>query len=268
MAMATYVLVGGAWLGGWCWEPVARPLRAAGHDVHPVTLTGLGERVHLAERGVDLETHIADVVNLVAYDDLRDVVLVGHSYAGLVITGVADRIPERLARLAYLDSGPAPDGTAYVDLLAPPARELVDRLVAQAGDGWRLPLPSWEVLGGPMGADLRGLGPAERERLRARAVPQPVRTLTRPLSRTNPAAEALPRLLLTCSVSLAQVQALIAGGHPWFRELAGPRWSFLELPTGHWPMFSAPEALAALLATRPATPATRPATPATRPAAP
>jgi pimeloyl-ACP methyl ester carboxylesterase len=252
--MTTYVLVGGAWLGGWCWRPVAGPLRAKGHDVHPVTLTGLGERSHLATPQVDLDTYIADVVNLVEFEDLQDVVLVGHSYAGLLVTGVADRIPERIALLAYLDSGPAPDGTAYVDFLPPPARELVDRLVEQAGDGWRLPMPSWEELEGVMGASLQGLGQDERGRMRGRAVAQPVRTWTQPLSLKGPARPELPKLLITCSFPLAQVRELIAGGHPWFAELAGPEWSLLELPTGHWPMFSAPGPLASLLADLPAAP--------------
>src|SRR3712207_7379490 len=96
--MATYVLVGGGWLGGWCWQRVARRLREEGHDVYPATLTGLGERVHLASPEVDLETHISDVVNLIEFEDLHDVVLLGHSYGGLVVTGAADRIPERISR--------------------------------------------------------------------------------------------------------------------------------------------------------------------------
>src|SRR5919107_5290055 len=107
--MATYVLVCGAWLGGWCWNPIARHLRSQGLDAYPVTLTGLGERVHLASPEVDLETHITDVVNLIEFEDLRDLVLLGHSYAGQVITGVADRVPERIAQLVHLDTGAFPD---------------------------------------------------------------------------------------------------------------------------------------------------------------
>jgi pimeloyl-ACP methyl ester carboxylesterase len=245
--MSTYVLVGGAWLGGWAWQPVTRQLREHGHDVYPVTLTGLGDRSHLATPQVDLDTYLADVVNLVEVEDLHDVILVGHSYAGHVVTGVADRIPERISLLAYLDSGPSQDGAAFIDLQPPAARELVDRLVEQAGDGWRLPLPSWEELEGVMGASLEGLGPDERRRMLAHAAAQPVRTWTQPLSLKNPAREQLPKLLITCSFPLAQVQEMIAAGHPWFAELAAPQWSFLELPTGHWPMFSEPDRLAALL---------------------
>jgi pimeloyl-ACP methyl ester carboxylesterase len=246
--MTTYVLVGGAWLGGWAWQPVARQLRSQGHDVHPVTLTGLGDRSHLATPEVDLETYLTDVVNLIEFEDLHDVVLVGHSYAGIVVTGVADRIPERIALLAYLDTGPSPDGVAFLDLQPPEARELLERLVDQAGDGWRLPLPAWEELEGVMGASLEGLGRAERARMRGRAAAQPFRTWTQPLSLGNPAPDPLPKLLITCSIPLAQVREMIAAGHPWFAGLAGPEWSFLELPTGHWPMFSAPGPLASLLA--------------------
>jgi pimeloyl-ACP methyl ester carboxylesterase len=241
--MTTYVLAAGAWLGGWAWQPIAHRLRAKGHDVHPVTFTGLAERSHLASPEIDLDTYITDVVNLIEFEDLHDVVLVGHSYAGLPVTAVADRVPERISLLAYLESGPVPDGTAYLDLQPPEARELVERLVEEDGDGWRLPMPSWEELEGS-GASLEGLGPTERERMRGRAVAQPVRTWTDPVSLGNPARERLPKLLITCSFPLAQVREMIAGGHPWFAELAGPEWSFLELPTGHWPMFSEPDRLA------------------------
>jgi pimeloyl-ACP methyl ester carboxylesterase len=244
--MTTYVLVPGAWLGGWSWRPVTDQLRRRGHDVHPVTLTGLGERSHLATPQVDLDTYISDIVNLVEFEDLHDVVLVGHSYGGHVVTGVADRIPGRISLLAYLDAGPSPDGAAFLDLQPPPARELIERLVEEAGEGWLVPMPSWEELE-VMGASLDGLGQEERARMRARASAQPVRTWSQPLSLKNPARDELPKLLISCSILLAQVREMIASGHPWFAALAGPEWSFLELPTGHWPMFSVPEALASLL---------------------
>ena len=231
--MTTYVLVPGAWLGGWAWEPVTRRLQAQGHDVHPVTFTGLGERSHLASPEVDLDTYIADVVDLVESEDLHDVVLVGHSYAGHVVTAVADRIPERISLLAFLDAGPSPDGAAFMDLQPPAARQLIERLVEEAGEGWRIPLPTWEELEGVMGASLEGLGEEERDHLRARATAQPLRTWTQPLSLMNPARDGLPKLLISCSIPLDQVRQMIASGHPWFAALAGPEWSFLELPTGH-----------------------------------
>lgn len=245
--MTTYVLVAGAWLGGWAWQPVTEALRGHGHDVHPVTPTGLGDRAHLATPEVDLDTYISDVVELLESEDLKDVVLVGHSYAGHLVTGVADRIPGRISLLAYLDAGPSPDGAAFMDLQPPAARELIERLVVEAGEGWRVPMPSWEDLEGVMGASLDGLGPEERARMRAHATPQPLRTWTQPLSLKDPARQELPKLLISCSIPLDQVREMIAGGHPWFAALAGPEWSFLELATGHWPMFSVPDALATLL---------------------
>jgi pimeloyl-ACP methyl ester carboxylesterase len=245
--VTVYVLVGGAWLGGWCWKPVARRLRDQGHDAYPATLTGLGERVHLASPEVDLETHVTDVVNLIEFEDLRDVFLLGHSYAGIVVTGAADRIPERIAQLVYLDSGPVADGLVYLDTQPPEIREHAEREVRTHGDGWRLPMPSWDELKNVYGSSLEGLGEEQRELMRSRAVAQPFGTYTQPLRLANTARAVLPKLLITNSFPLAQVKELIASEHPWFRELAGPEWRFVELPTGHWAMFSRPDDLAELL---------------------
>src|SRR5262249_21984147 len=106
----TFVLVPGFWVGAFVWRQVTQGLRERGHPVDPMTLTGLGERVHLATPEVDLETHVEDVANLLRFEDLHDVTLVGHSYAGLVITGVADRMPDRIRELVYVDTGPLPEG--------------------------------------------------------------------------------------------------------------------------------------------------------------
>jgi pimeloyl-ACP methyl ester carboxylesterase len=243
--MATYVLVGGAWLGGWCWQRVARRLRDRGHDVYPATLTGLGERVHLASPEVDLDTHITDVVNLIEFEDLREVVLLGHSYGGLVVTGVADRIPERISCLVLLDIGPPLEGVALIDTFEPEARGQVERQVEELGEGWRLPMPPWGELAEQ--GSLEGLGDEQRRQMRSRAVDQPFGTYTQPLHLENPAREALPKVGILCSFSLDQVQEMIASGNPEFRELASPNWRFVELPTGHWPMFSRPEDLATVL---------------------
>lgn len=244
--MATYVLIGGAWLGGWCWQGVARRLRAEGHDVYPVTLTGLGERSHLARPDVDLETQITDVVNLLTFEDLGEVVLVGHSYAGIILPAVADRAGERIASLVYLDTGPVPDGLSFLDFMPPPLREQAERQVAEQGEGWRLPVPSWEELETVNGASLEGLGEAERRRFRARATPQPFATYTQPLRLSAPAT-AHPKTLISCSYPLEAVRDLVESGHPWFAALAGPEWSLLALPTGHWPMLSRPDHLAMIL---------------------
>jgi pimeloyl-ACP methyl ester carboxylesterase len=243
--MATYVLVGGAWLGGWCWQPIARLLREEGHDAYPVTLTGLGERVHLARPDVDLETHIIDVVNLVEFEDLHDVVLLGHSYAAIVVTGAADRIPERISQVVYLDAGPFPSDLAFIETYPPEAREQVERQVEELGDGWRLPMPPWDELA--QQASLEGLDDDQLRQMRSRAVSQPFGTYTQPLRLENPAREELLKVGIFCSFSLAQVQEMIARGEPLSQGFTGPNWQFVELPTGHWPMFSRPDDLAATL---------------------
>ena len=243
--MPVYVLVGGGWLGGWCWQRVARRLREEGHYAYPATLTGLGERVHLASPEVDLETHITDVVNLIEFEDLNDVVLLGHSYAGLVVTGVADRVPDRISQLVYLDTGPLPDGTILIETFPPDARRHIEQQVEESGDGWRFPMPPQEELA--TFGSLEGLDDDRLELLRSRAVDQPFGTFTRPLRLQNPAREALPKVGILCSFSLEEVQAIIASGNPLFREMASPNWRFVELPTGHYPMFSRPDDLTAVL---------------------
>jgi len=243
--VSAFVLVPGAWLGGWAWQSAARRLREAGHDVYPVTLTGLGERVHLGARNVDLDTHIKDVVNLINYEDLRKVILVGHSYAGMVITGVSDRAPQRLGRLVYVDAGPPGDGTSMLDQLPPGAREQHKKQVRDDGDGPRLPMPEWELLG--QTASLEGLDETMRRQIRARVVGHPFGSYTQPLTRSNPDRTTVRKVLITCSFSLDQVRQMIDSGHPWFVDLAGPEWSFLEVRTGHWPMFSEPQRLAEAL---------------------
>lgn len=240
--MATFVLVPGMWLGGWAWRAVADTLCAAGHSVYPVTLTGLGERVHLGGPQVNLDTHIADVVNLLRYEELRDVVLAGHSYAGTVIAAVADQVPERIARLVYVDTWPLPDGVAHIDT---DSRQEKERIVATQGDGWRLPMPAWEEL--DHGNDLRGLGEVERQLIAERAVAQPFGTLTQPVRLTNPAREALAKTAIWCSMTPAEVQQMVDKYPAMCSELAKPGWQVVELPTGHWPMFSRPRELAELL---------------------
>lgn len=244
--MATFVLVAGNWLGGWAWEQVSDQLTAAGHTVHPVTLTGLGDRAHLAGPQVTLDTHVDDIVHAIEYASLRDVVLVGHSYGGFPVTAAADRIPSRIAKVVYVESGPLP-GLSQLDTEGPDAREAaLARMKDDPVDGWRGPLPSWASLGEEV---LAGLGPAERELFAARAVDQPLGANVQPLTLTNEAAlNAIPHALVTCMFPLAQVQAMIADGHPYFAGFAGKQWEFAEVPTGHWPMFSEPAKLAEALA--------------------
>src|SRR5258708_2391543 len=134
--MATIVLVPGFWLGAWAWEHVARELTNAGHAVYPVTLTGLADRVAEASPEVDLDTHIADILHVIADNNLQQVVLVGHSGANMPVTGAADRLPGRLARIVYVDTGPLPDGMANIDFSPPEAQEELRKRVAEEGNGW------------------------------------------------------------------------------------------------------------------------------------
>ena len=241
--MAAYVLVPGAWLGGWAWQDVAARLRAQGHDVYPITLTGLGERVHLARPEVDLETHIADVVNTVKWNDLDDVILAGHSYAGIVVTGVADRIPDRLSQLVYIDSAPLTDGMAMTDLYPPDALAELRQSVDQTGEGWRWPFPGFEELA--KNASLAGLGEPARALIAAKAVAHPWATYTQPLRLQHADTETTPyqQVLIACD----DMRGLIAAGVPQIAAMTAPPWHYLELETGHWPMFSAPAELTAML---------------------
>jgi pimeloyl-ACP methyl ester carboxylesterase len=244
------VLVPGACLGAWAWRDVATRLRAHGHDVHPVTLTGLGERVHLAGPDVDLETHIADVVNLLDYEGLEDVVLVGHSYSGIVVAGVADRRPERLDAVVYLDTGPLPDGMAIVDVQAPDQREAQRRDVDERGDGWRWPVPDRATLEPGTYGSVAGLEDRHFEQIAARGTPQPYATFTTPLRLTHSRPPGVRRVAVFAAaggMTVARLRDLMAQGDPRAALFADPDWELHELPTGHWAMFSAPEALADLL---------------------
>ncbi|MBC6470456.1 alpha/beta fold hydrolase [Actinomadura alba] len=242
--MATFVLVPGFWLGGWAWEDVTRSLVAAGHEVHAVTLTGLADRADEAGPEVNVDTHIADIVRVIEGAALRDVILVAHSGATVPVTGTADRIPERLARVVYVDAGPLPDGMAQIDFNGPEARRELEKRVSSEGDGWRIPVPRFDPAEDP--DDLAGLSDEVLAMMRERCTPQPLGAATQPLRRpaTPPAT---PKSLIASTFSLAQVEALVSSGNPVFALMAGPEWTRHELPTGHWPMFSRPGDLAALL---------------------
>jgi pimeloyl-ACP methyl ester carboxylesterase len=140
---ATYVLVHGAWHGSWCWKRVRKALQDAGHEVFTPSLTGVGERNHLNTATVNLSTHIADVVNLLRWEELSDVILCGHSYGGCVISGVADQIPDRIRALVYLDAFVLEDGECLFDLLPQEAAHRVRQQAQAAGDGWKIaPIPA------------------------------------------------------------------------------------------------------------------------------
>jgi len=234
--MATFVLVPGAWLGGWCWKYVAPRLRDEGHDVYTPTLTGLGERVHLADPDVDLETHVTDVVNVIEYEGLDDVVLVGHSYAGLVVTEVASRVADRLAHVLYLDGlvPPGDEAMSYDDIAGgPPEASEFGPTADDAGAGdWRLPMP--EEPPGWVGIDEE-----DAEWMRSKAVPHPVKTFTTAVSVDASQAERLPHSYVLCTENGMDAFLL-----DFVRGMASDRgWELHELSTGHWPMVSQPDAV-------------------------
>jgi pimeloyl-ACP methyl ester carboxylesterase len=139
-AMANILIVAGGWRGGWSLAPIARRLRAQGHEVFTPTLTGLGERVHLASADTNLDTHIEDIADVIRSEDLRDVVLCGHSYAGMVISGVADRLAERVAALVYVDAFVPEDGESWWDLAGDAYRSLA--IERSGADGFRVTPPA------------------------------------------------------------------------------------------------------------------------------
>jgi len=244
--MANFVLVSGFWLGGWAWQDVTKILRDAGHQVFPVTLTGLGERIHLANREISFDTHVADVVNLIKYNELEDVYLAGHSYGGVVITQIADRIPEKIAKLIYVDSAPMPDGSALIDFYQPEQRKTFEKSVAEQGDGWLLPLPPRDS---PLQTNnLKGVSDEMWARFEKMATAQPFNVSLQKLDLKNPARKNLSKLAIFSMFSTAQVREMIGSGAPLFQELADPNFEFADLPTGHYPMFSRPVELADLLA--------------------
>ncbi|WP_435206372.1 alpha/beta fold hydrolase [Micromonospora sp. bgisy143] len=236
--MATFVLVPGFWLGAWAWRDVTLALRAQGHEVYPMTLTGLAERDHLAGPEVDLQTHTTDIVRLIEVEDLHDVLLVGHSGGGMPVAQAADRIPDRIARVVYVESGPLPDGTAQFDTVPPEEQQ---RLRALIGNGHLLPPPAWDPTADP--TNLAGLDEQALTLLRARSTPQPLRTATDPVRRTG--GRPVPTALVASTFPLSVVEQMIAQRHPLFTGLTGGR--LFELPTGHWPMLSEPKALADVL---------------------
>ena len=240
--MTTYVLIPGFWLGAWAWRSVTEALEARGHDVHAVDLTGMGERAHLATPQTDLETHIEDVMDVIRERELRDVVLVGHSYAGAAVTpAVVDRMPERIATLVFVDTGPLPDGMTQAEFADPQEQAANAELVEQQGHGWQLPPPPWAQLAADT-PDVDAAAIAELEKL---SEPQPWRTATTPVRLTG-AWESLPRVGILSSFTEAQARGM-ATAVPAFTHMDGEQWRYLELPTWHWPMINRPKELAELL---------------------
>jgi pimeloyl-ACP methyl ester carboxylesterase len=217
--MATFVLVHGANHGGWCWQRVAGPLRASGHEVYAPSLTGLGDRVHLLNHDIGLETHAQDVVNLLFYEDLREVILVGHSYGGAVIQVAGDRMADRVAHLIHFDSIVPLDGESVMDIITPDRRDGMESLAERHGDGWLL----------PAGRGIERLGitdPDDIAWMEARLVPHPLKCM-RDKARLTGAYAGIPKTYISCTRKLLASPSAIP---PWERT---PVWRYRELATGH-----------------------------------
>jgi pimeloyl-ACP methyl ester carboxylesterase len=230
------VLVHGAWHGAWCWRRVLPLLWDAGLASHAVTLTGVGERAHLMGPEIDLHTHIQDVVGLIEAEELERVVLVGHSYGGMVITGVADRLqrthPGQLAHLVYLDAVVPEPGESWSSRHTPETQQA--RLDAAAASGG-LSFP-------PPDAAVFGLEGADRDWVNRRQTPQPFAVYQQPLHFDAARLAALPRTFIDCT---APALPTIAASRVRVRQ--EPGWRVNEMKTGHDPMVSEPQALVELL---------------------
>jgi pimeloyl-ACP methyl ester carboxylesterase len=236
--MATFVLVAGACCGGWSWNRVAPPLRAAGHDVFTPTPTGLGERVHLAGPKIDLDTHITDVVNLLFYEDLRDATLVAFSM-GCCVTGVAERAPERLARLVFLDAVVPQDGESEYDAdnVSTAERE-ADRTTAErAGCPGCWPIPTDYIR--EQIAD-----PVDRAWFLERLIPHPIGAFVQPVRVGNPAAAALPRAYIYCMEGKGEGSSSRRFAA---RYRTAPGWCYREIAANHLAPITAPESVAGAL---------------------
>ena len=230
--MATYVLVHGGGHGGWCYQRVARLLRSEGHEVYTPTLTGLGERSHRLSPGIDLDVHISDVVAVLHYEDLRDVILVGHSYGGMVITGVADRAAGRVGRIVYLDAANPVNGQSLLDVAGPMIE--ATRPLGEVVDGVELVLlPSPEA-----GLFYGVTDPDDVAWMADRLTGHPWKCFEQPLDLTNEAALwAIPQYHIVCSSTLptrdpALMEQARAAGRLW------------EIDTGHDLMITEPVAVA------------------------
>ncbi|MEV4254258.1 alpha/beta fold hydrolase [Spirillospora sp. NPDC049652] len=226
--MSTFVLVGGSFLGAWAWERVTPLLTAYGHEVHPLTLTGFGDRAHLGSSATTLTTHARDIAAAIEYAGLRDVTLVAHSYGGAPATIAADTIPGRIARLVYVAATLPEPGRSLFDGMPGPVVELV---MGTVRDG-RIPVMSDEVLDANFGR--HGLSPEDRAWLRARGVGQPIGTYQDPAPSDLGAARSLPRTYIACAGD--------PPGPPLPQDL-----DVVTLDAGHWPMITAPHALARTL---------------------
>ncbi|MFC5800774.1 alpha/beta fold hydrolase [Streptomyces formicae] len=226
--MAEFVMAAGTWLGAWAWDEVVPELRAAGHGTHPLTLSGLADK-----QGVPAgqRTHVQDIVGEIERLDLRDVVLVGHSYAGIPVGQAAERIGDRLTRVVFVDSNVPADGESFVSAW-PDGRAMVEGSIAEHNGFWA-PLAAPDFAG-------QGLTDAQITRIVTGSTPHPGATLTEPAVLSRPLGE-LPATYVKCLLDGPEPNADVV------ELLKSEHWRLVEMHTGHWPMFSEPRELARIL---------------------
>jgi pimeloyl-ACP methyl ester carboxylesterase len=242
---ATFILVHGAWHGGWCWRDVRPLLEARGHCVFTPTLTGLGERAHLRDPVPRLAMHIADVLGLIKAEELHDIVLVGHSYGGMVITGVADAVNDSIRRLVYLDAAVPSDGQSMITqspgITPDQAAQSEASLRGLTQDGL------WMSALAPQAFGIPPENTAAIDWAKRRLTPHPLPTWTDPIALRNDPSEGPPRTYILCNQPLLP-QASFAAHHARIvAGQAGTGWTAGTLATGHDAMVTAPRETARLL---------------------
>ena len=236
-ASRNYVLAHGSWHGGWCWRPVAALLRAAGHNVFTPSFTGLGDRAHLLSESITLETFIEDLVQLIESEELEDVILVGHSFAGVPISGVADQIPERLAHLVYFDAVVLENGQHSFSNYPPEEADARIAAASKAAGGLAVPVldPLPPVWGVPPNTEVY-------EWVARRLRPHPLRAYTTPLRLNNPIGNGVPKTYIYCS---EPPLPLLRNS----RELVKSQgdWNWIEIAAAHEAHITHPDLIADLL---------------------
>jgi len=229
----TYVLVHGACHGGWCWQKITPLLRAAGHDVYTPTQTGLGERSHLLQPGLGLETFIDDIANVLVWEDLHNVILVGHSFGGITITGVADRMPDRISQLVYLDALILQDGESPFDIIPPEVAQQRRELSLKTSGGLTMAVPPPEMFG--------VFDPLDTAWLKARCTPHPMSTYEDRLPLRHEPGNDLPATYVAVTPFYGPTTSS--------RDYARTRkdWKYREMQAGHDAMVTHPLDVAKLL---------------------
>jgi pimeloyl-ACP methyl ester carboxylesterase len=232
-APKTYVLVHGAWHGGWCWSKVASILRARGHTVVTPTQTGLGERAHLLSKTIDLDLFVTDITNVIKYEDLNDIVLVGHSFGGNAISGVADAMRERIRQLVYLDAVILENGQSVFSQLPKDVVETRTKAAQETSGGLSIPAPPPAAFGTS--------DAAQTQFVQSRFTPHPFSTFVSPLKLVNKVGNGLPVTYITCT---DPVYKPLEASRNWVKA-AG--WKTIEIKSGHDAMVIAPDRLSDLL---------------------